>query len=312
MPTPTGSGDYHWSARALAAEAELEQARAELELLRGARTITPEDPVLPELDKVDRLLRKTVTALPRDEARFLVQLYYQLQEHRIATGNQASHGNELLNHYHSQIARLEKSLPPLLGKWADQDPAGAWAHAQYGIGPVLAAGLVAHIDFTKFEGRNLSSLWSFAGYNPDAEWKKGQKRPWNAELKVHMWKIGQSFVMFHKRPECLYGQLYASRKAVELARNENGAQAAAAAKVLATRNIREPKTLAIYTSGKLPAGHLDAKARRYAVKRFMSHYFTVGWEAHYGTPTPKPYVQEYLGHHDIITPPPPYTPLPQS
>jgi hypothetical protein len=299
--------DYHWQARALAAEAELEQARAEVEL---ARSIPTQAGALPELERLARVLRKTVGDLPRDEARFLVKLYYQLQEHRIATGNQASHGNEILLHYHGQIKTLEKSLPPLLGEWAKTDAGGAWAFAQHGIGPVLAAGLVAHIDITKFA--HVSNLWSFAGYNPNAVWGKGERRPWNAELKVLGWKIGESFVKFHKDDKCYYGHIYRARKEKEVYKDGQSAFAEQAAEILTKRNIRDPKTLAIYQSGHLPAGQLEQRARRFAVKRFLSHFFTVSYEAHFGQPAPKPYVQEHLGHKDMITPPSPYVPLPQA
>ena len=43
--------------------------------------------------------------------------------------------------------------------------------------------------------------------NPTVEWKKGEKRPWNASLKVLCWKIGESFVKVSSNPKDFYGKL---------------------------------------------------------------------------------------------------------
>lgn len=267
-------------------------------------TTTTETPGLPEVESLERAIRMSAKELPPDEAKLLVLLYYQLQEHRIATGNQARSGgnNPILLHYHKQLSELEKSLPSLLGKWADSQIIGKWAQTQVGIGPVMAAGLLAHIDVAKFP--SVSHLWSFAGQNPEAIWGKGQRRPWNAQLKVLCWKISDSMVKLKNNPNCYYGHIYAHRKEIEVSRNENGMFAEQAAAVLEKRKIRDPKTRAIYESGHLPPGHLDMRARRYAVKRFLSHYWVVGWEAnHPGEKAPDPYVMTVLGHTDISRPP---------
>ena len=59
-----------------------------------------------------------------------------------------------------------------------------------------------------------------------------------------------------------------------------------------------------YSIGKLPAGHLDARARRYAVKLFLAHYHHVAYELEYGTPPPKPYILDGdRGHTHYIAPP---------
>jgi hypothetical protein len=260
-------------------------------------------PTLPEIETLERKIRTTAAELPPEEARLLVLLYYQLQEHRIATGNQAKSGgdNPILLHYHTQLSALEKSLPPLLGRWAQSQTIGKWSLSQIGVGPVMAAGLLAHIDIVKFP--SVSHLWSFAGQNPMAKWGKGEKRPWNAQLKVLCWKIGDSFVKLNKHPECYYGRIYAHRKEIEVSRNEQGAFAEQAAQVLENRKIKEERTLSFYKAGKLPPGHLDMRARRYAVKRFLSHYYVVGFEAAHGTPAPRPYVETVLGHTHIDAPP---------
>jgi hypothetical protein len=57
---------------------------------------------------------------------------------------------------------------------------------------------------------------------------------------------------------------------------------------------------AIYESGKLPAGHIISRAKRYAVKIFISHLFSVWYEMDRGELPPKPYALSVLGHGDEI------------
>jgi hypothetical protein len=56
-------------------------------------------------------------------------------------------------------------------------------------------------------------------------------------------------------------------------------------------------------AGKLPPGQIDARARRYAVKLFLSHLQQVWWKMETGTDAPKPYVITQLGHGHLIDPP---------
>ena len=53
----------------------------------------------------------------------------------------------------------------------------------------------------------------------------------------------------------------------------------------------------------LPLGHIDARARRWTVKLFLSHWWEVAYELHHGTKPPNPYVITYLEHVDQIRPP---------
>ena len=242
--------------------------------------------------------------LERDEARMLVDTYYLLQRHRIRMGNQISGAaisdGSLIHTYYGQVHDLEKSMPRELGKWAKATPEGEWALGIKGIGPVLAAGLVAHIDIE--DAPTAGHIWRFAGLDPTVKWEKGQKRPFNASLKVICWKIGDSFVKVSGRDGASYGQWYRVRKAYEIERNERGGNAEAAAETLATRNIKDKPTRTVYESGKLPAGRIDLRARRWAVKLFLSHYQEVAFEAHFHTAPPAPYAVSILNHGHRIAP----------
>lgn len=57
---------------------------------------------------------------------------------------------------------------------------------------------------------------------------------------------------------------------------------------------------AAYSAGRLPPGHLHARAKRWAVKLFLAHWHAVAYRSHFGVPAPKPYVLSQLEHgHEI-------------
>jgi hypothetical protein len=165
---------------------------------------------------------------------------------------------------------------------------------QYGIGPVIAAGLLAHIDIN--EAPTTGHIWRFAGLDPTSVWEKGQKRPWNAELKTLCWKIGQSFMKFSGRDECFYGKLYIERKQYEVDRNDSGGNATRAAELLPKFN-KNTEAYGHLKNGKLPPAQIDARARRWAVKLFLSHLHDVWWELEKREKPPKPYVLDHVGGH---------------
>jgi len=171
-----------------------------------------------------------------------------------------------------------------------------------GIGPVLAAGLLAHIDIEK--APTAGHIWSFAGLNPNTTWGKGEKRPWNAKLKVLCWKIGQSFVKVSNRENDVYGHIYKERKELEMGRNEAGEYAEQAKNKLATTKIgKDTEAYKWYSEGKLPLGHIQQRAERYATKIFLSHLHEVMYINHFGEKPPKPFAIEILGHaHKIYVP----------
>lgn len=270
-----------------------------------------EEPPAPsaELSKLARDVRATAALLERDEVRELVDLYYRMQEHRVAVGNQhaalvkAERPALLADHFHGQLYTLERQLISALTVWTDANGPASWAKAQVGIGPVLAAGVCAHIDIEK--APTAGSIWRFCGLDPTVVWGKGEKRPYNADAKVLCWKIGDSFVKVSGRDDAYYGHVYRERKRFEVERDERGENAETAASTLASKNIRDTATRKVYESGHLPAGRLDLRARRYAVKLFLSHLHHVMYVDRYDREPPMPYVIEQLGHGHYLAPPPP-------
>lgn len=260
-----------------------------------------------EIARLTRDVRAAAALMTRDQARFLVKTYYEMQEHRIAMGNQMAalerneQPNAVLAHLHSQMHALEKQMASALDAWSRQFEIDRWARSQKGIGPILSAGLLAHIDIER--APTVGHIWSFAGLNPNTVWGKGQKRPYNADLKVLCWKIGDSFVKVSGREGAYYGQLYRQRKEYELQRDARGENAEAAAKTLEVKKITDPATKAIYESGHLPPGRLDLRARRWATKLFLAHWHEVAFREHYGEAPPNPYPIAHLGHVHYLEPP---------
>ena len=259
------------------------------------------------LSKLSKDVRDSALLIERDEARNLVSTYYGLQKFRLALRNQerqlikAEKPHRVVEHFAGELASLEKNMVSVLDKYSLTSEVGEWSRSVLGIGPVIAAGLMAHIDINR--APTVGHIWRFAGLDPTVTWGKGEKRPWNADLKVLCWKIGDSFVKVSNRPDAFYGQIYRERKAFEVTRDEDGYNATAAEQTLASKKFRDAAVKRIYESGHLPPGRLDLRARRYATKLFLAHWHEVAYKAEFGKEPPLPYPIAHLGHaHKIEVP----------
>jgi len=270
------------------------------------------DPPLPPIDlpieKISRELRDSAATITTADARILVDAYYRMQEQRVRFGNQieALEGRQstaILQHFNRQASTIEKQIGSALTRFAGADEMGIWMQNIRGIGPILSAGLLAHLDITK--APTVGHWWRFAGLDPTTIWKKDEKRPWNAELRALCWKIGESFVKTSGGDEPgYYGIVYAKRKEFEIAQNEAGEFADQAKRALEKKRYRDDtKAKAIYLTGKLPPAHIHARAKRYAVKLFLSHLQDRWYRHHYGKAPPMPYAITQLGHGHYIPPP---------
>lgn len=274
--------------------------------MENTTTSTRETPEA--VHRLRRDLVKAATSLSIDEARYLVDAYYAMQEYRKAAGNQVRalaeskepHG--VLQWLFDQNSTVEQQIKRALDTWTDALPAARWAKSIVGIGPVISAGLAAHIDI--HEAPTAGHIWRFAGLDPTMEWAKGERRPWNAGLKCLCWKLGESFVKVSGREGDFYGKLYLQRKRQEVAANDAGTFADQARRKLERFNIRaSTEAYKWYAEGKLPPAHIHARAKRWAVKLFLSHYQHVAWTLAHGEPPAKPFVISILGHADLIAPP---------
>lgn len=263
------------------------------------------------LDPLTRLTqdlkRATVTLGPR-ETRFLVDTYYQIQDYRKAADNQErslianTEPHEVISWVGNQVETLEGDIKRALDAYSSSSVVGRWSKSICGIGPVISAGLLAHIDIE--QAPTVGHIWRFAGLDPTSHWEKKTKRPWNASLKVLCWKIGQSFMKFQNNPNDFYGKMYVERKAYEVANNESGSLADQAAAALGAKRIgKDTEAYKAYSVGKLPPAHIDARARRWVSKLFLAHWHRVAYYDRYAKESPKPYVLTLPGHsHEVVCP----------
>lgn len=297
-----------------------------------------------QLDPVSRLskdLAKAALSLGIGEVRFLVDYYYSIQEYRKASGNQikalskSAEPHAVILWLGGQMDTLEQQIKRALDKWTDGQKLGQWCKSITGLGPVITAGLISNIDITK--APTVGHIWRFAGADPTVTWGKGEKRPWNARLKVLRWKLGESFVKVSNHPDDFYGKLWRERKEREWVKNRAGDFAEQARRQLAEKRIGKDTDAYLWMSGSMTseslkkweqtpsagrvglvkklAGqpgcgvemlcpeHIHLRSTRWAQKLFLSHYQFVAYNLHYGCDPPKPYVISILGHADEIRPP---------
>lgn len=291
---------------------------------------------IPPIERLSRDLALAAKTMTDQEARYLVDAYYMMQDDRKRAHNQvralgeSEEPNALLGWLAAQSETLEAQIKRALDKYTDAHPMGSWMREIHGIGPVLSAGLLAHINMEPWVCANPSNkkrsevkcapatpcsascrkqrletvghLWRFAGLDPTIEWRKGERRPFNAKLKTLCWKVGQSFMKFSNDEKCFYGHIYRERKAYEIARNEAGGNADAAA-IGAARVGKDTDAYKHYSEGRLPPAQIDARARRYAVKLFLSHLHNEWYRRKFHAEPPLPYAIGILGHAHMIHPP---------
>ena len=291
------------------------------------------------LSRLSRDLKKAATTLSSDEARFLVDSYYQMQENRIRSASQVkqltanNEPHEVLRWLETNAETLEESIKGALDRYTQHHTVGEWARSIHGVGPVICAGLLAHIDITK--APTAGHIWNYAGLNPGVTWEKGQKRPWNATLKTLCWKLGESFVKVSNNENAFYGKVYKQRKEYEIERNLRGELAEQAALVLTKKKIGKDTDAWAWYSGcltfdqaaqiivgegvagsakklagppgsgtpMLPPAHIHSRAKRAAVKLFLSHLHHVWFEIVNGHEPPQPYAIAHLAHAHFIKPP---------
>lgn len=328
-----------------------------------------------QLELVNRIRKDAIEKLQanpdgmtKDEVRFLVSSYYGVQELRKLLNNRVSALSgqadpaSMFAFIANGIEITEKNIQKFLAFASAKEEIGRWAESIRGIGPVISAGLLAHIDMNK--APTVGHIWRFAGLDPTLDWlgrdksaallkeivgsdrevtdeqfvqiataanrkadtfmtqvanfatttgkgshlttdnivKTLSKRPWNADLKLICWKLGESFVKVSNHEEDVYGKVYQARKLLETQMNEEG-KYKEQADAKASRVGRSTDAYKSYSQGKLPPAHLHARAKRYAVKLFLAHWHHVNHEITFGTPPPKPYILNQDGHTHYIAPP---------
>lgn len=121
---------------------------------------------------------RNIENISREEIKTLVKIYYQLQDNRKATREQIrsienQEGKEtnvaILDWLLKNYVVMEKGIVDCLEILCQSNEVGRWLLSIKGIGPVLAAGLLAYLDV---EGKQYATQFiSYAGLNDN-------NRPW--------------------------------------------------------------------------------------------------------------------------------------
>jgi len=156
--------------------------------------------------------------------------------------------------------------------------------------------------------------------------------PFNRQLKTICWKLGESFVKVCNKPGAYYGRVYKERKGYEWGRNLRGELSDQATSKLAKTKIGSDTDAKAWYAGEcspekaremleagetptaakcrvetggvpmLPPAHIQARAKRYAVKLFLAHLHQ-RWREEEGLPCPAPWVISHGGHAHYHQPP---------
>lgn len=114
--------------------------------------------------------------LTKPAARLLVANYYAAQESRKRADLQMRHlgdkGTEvdigLLQYFGDSYAQIETNYQRMLKAYAESTRVGRWQMSNYGVGPVISAGFLAHLDISGCP--TAGHFWNYAGLNPTQKW----------------------------------------------------------------------------------------------------------------------------------------------
>lgn len=153
--------------------------------------ITPD--LMEPLRRLTKDLKSAAQTLGPKEARFLVDLYYQVQDYRVRAAGQvrssvppeededsyeepALNGealptpepNQLLSWVFESMERLENDIKRALDAYVKHYASGRWMQSIVGIGPVISAGILSQLDIRK--SKTVGHFWRFAGLDPTSVW----------------------------------------------------------------------------------------------------------------------------------------------
>ncbi len=137
--------------------------------------------------RLDKDLRAASRLLGRREVRSLVDLYYQVQEFRKAGANmkrsaESGEPNQVVQWVYDCTHTIERDIQRALDEFAKYYAAGRWAQSITGVGPVISAGLLCHLDIR--EAATVGHFWRLAGLDPSDHWHGKEKaRAFMAEVE---------------------------------------------------------------------------------------------------------------------------------
>jgi len=238
-----------------------------------------------ENENLNKLPADDVSNLKNDEIKILVSNYYRMQSHRIRLDAQIRSFNKdeekklivtkLLENTANVFRKEEDINSNIIKKWVSHHKIASICTHTLGIGHILAAGLVSHVDWSMIG--SAGRLWAYCGLNPEAKWEKGCRCPWNSTLKQLCFLMGESFVKQKNREKDIYGKIYQKRKDWETLLNNAIIMCTPDGKKLFEKleNTSKEKEIELLYGkmkkyGYLRPAALHSRAKRYAVKLYLA------------------------------------------
>lgn len=280
----------------------------------------------------------TQQKIPIPIIRSLVEIYYDFQDQRIITGNRIGMNSERngitkeqlefygINKLMKDAEQFEKAIKALLEPQIKQEVLWQlYLSRVYGIGPILASGLIAYIgDIRRFE--RISDLWQYAGLGMNTYCQKckeptfitiqiqgeGKKLTKAKRLKPmgRCNTCGEPTTRVRQKRMVGYLSNWSPKFKVLswklgqsfLKQGERSRYYGFYNEYKKEEREKHPKKQKVDGKTYFNDGHLHNRALRKVTKLFLSHLW-LRWREIEGLPVTEPYVGSVLGHSII----PPFT-----
>ena len=232
--------------------------------------------------------------MPANVARYIVDAYYQAQNHRIRAHQQivSEHRDSaIVTRIMTDAQRSERTYRTALGRYAAAHTGRPMELDAEGNRPGdrgWPVGSHQHLAMPErratMEVHRTGPLASHGQQGRKETLQHQTQDPLLEDRGVIRKSLGAARVPTTAR-------VYLVRKEREVAKNAMYEFKDQAAEILRNKNIgKETDAFKAYSEGKLPPAHIHARAKRYAVKLFLSHWHYVAFESRYGVPPERPYI----------------------
>jgi hypothetical protein len=146
----------------------------------------PEHFNLELLRKLTRDMKEAAATMRPREARYANDAFYAWQKNRMRMENQLrklkefGEPHEAIEWGAESMWKLEQQQGSILDYYSAGQYMGRWARSHLGVGPVLASGLLAYINFEKrpdgvLHPPTVGHIWRFGGVDPSVVWLGKEK-----------------------------------------------------------------------------------------------------------------------------------------
>jgi len=250
-----------------------------------------EDETLTESEHIKRDLER-LRNLKNAELRIFVESFYDMQKLRIAVESRIrSYTSAGLIKYINpeptmvKLKGAEKEIEKEITTLIKQHPLWkAFFVDVKGIGPIMAAGLIAWRDDIS-KARTISAFWKYHGLSPtQGKRQKGEKLDYNPKAKTHAWKCGMQLL----KAKGAYSKIYYEAKV----KYEEREDIKAMHEHIIGHVTRKGKRVPEYEAAGGPKSyklHIHYMALRKMIKRFLADTW-VAWREVEGLSLSKPYI----------------------